>query len=341
MNDRSLLILKALIDHYIQQGEPVGSRMLSQRLSLGLSAATIRNVLAELEEQGYIYAPHTSSGRVPTEQGYRFFIDCLLTIQPVDVQQMAKLRQQFNPEQDLNQMLTQASSLLSGFTYHVGLVTVPKLEQLRLRHVEFLSLGDGEILVILVLNDRDVQNRIIHTKRHFSTSELEQAANYLNKEYAGKDLHRIRKELLQALANAKEAMDNQMQTIIDMSTQALSAPETTENVVVAGHANIINLVEEHNKQQLYSLLDSFTHQSDIFHLLDKCLQSEGTQIFIGAESGHELLSDCSMITSTYKVNGKVVGVMGVLGPTRMQYEKVIPFVDVTARLLSASLETRG
>lgn len=337
MNERSQLILKALIEHYIREGEPVGSRVLAEQVPLGLSAATVRNVLAHLEEQGYLYAPHTSAGRVPTEQGYRFFVDCLLTIQPIGQSQVERLRHQLQIQNNVHQLINQASHLLSGFTYHVSLVTVPKVEQLRLRHIEFLSLSENEVLVILVLNDRDVQNRIIRTERFFTPLELEQASNYLNSEFSGKDLCTVRQELLMALTAEKETMNSSMQSLLDMSASALAIHDTDEDVVVAGQANLVNIVSEQNKNRLRTLLDAFTQKGDVLHLLDRCLQTEGLQIFIGMESGHSLLQDCSMITSTYKVHGKVVGVMGVLGPTRMQYEKVIPIVDVTAQLLGASL----
>lgn len=340
MNEREQYILKALIERYIREGQPVGSKALAEEGAIALSSATIRNVLAELEDAGYIFSPHTSAGRVPTVSGYRFFIDTLLTLKPIDAAQIAHYKLQLRGKMSVSELMQSTSHLLSGVTHQVGLVTLPRLEQMILRHVEFLPLSQQRVLIILVLNEQDVQNRIIETDRVYSASELEQAANYLNAQFAGKDLPFIRKELLDALQSDKEQLNQGMDVVLDMATGLLEEQSDQDDVMVAGHSNLLDLASTRGIDSLKGLFDAFSQKRDILHLLDQCLRVDGVQIFVGEESGHKILEDCSVITAPYFADGQILGVLGVVGPTRMDYERVIPIVDMTAKLLSTALEMR-
>ena len=338
-SERAQLILKSLIDNYLSDGQPVGSKTLASSNRLGLSAATIRNVMAGLEAEGYICSPHTSAGRVPTAKGYRFFVDSLLVNQDLEKISPQELLRQIDLHADTKSLLQQASGMLSGLTRQVGLVKVPSLQKLILRHIEFLRLSDDQLLVILVLNERDVQNRIIKTNRGFTASELEQVSNYLNQEFAGEELHKAQQRLLDLLSSTKEAMEQHMQEAIDIASQALqSTSAQEEQMLVSGQSNLLQMAADSNLEKLQTLFDAFSQKRDILHLLDQCLQSPGVQVYIGEESGHHLLEECSVITAPYRVRGQTVGVLGVLGPTRMNYQRVIPLVDITARLLGCSLE---
>lgn len=336
LNERAQTLLKCLVERYIRDGQPVGSRTLSRELSLGLSPATIRNVMSDLEELGFVKAPHTSAGRIPTVKGYRLFVDSLLKVKPLNHKDIDQLKLNFKDGTNSGEVINNASSLLSSITQMAGVVTVPKCGQLKLRQVEFLPLGADRILVILVINDKEVQNRVIQTARRFSESELQQAANYLNREFAGQDLLSIRENLLKAMQATREDMRRVMMTAIEMADQVL---ETSKNddYILAGQTNLMNYAEMSNVDKLKHLFEAFNTKQDILHLLDQSIHAEGIQIFIGEESGYEALDDCSVITAPYKSKNDVIGVLGVIGPTRMAYDRVIPVVDITARLLSSVL----
>ena len=340
MSDRNRHLLKVLVEQYIRDGQPVGSRNLARNAGLNLSPATIRNVMADLEELGLIRSPHTSAGRVPTAQGYRFFVDTLLTVAPLGPNEVRKLRHSLHPDLDTQGLVASASSLLSGVTRMAGVVMVPRRELMVLRHVEFLSLSDSRVLVILVLNEHEVQNRVIHTDRPYTAAELQEAANYLNATYAGHDLHLLRKELLAGMQNDQERMNRMMVTALEVAEKAIAAPETGDDYVMAGEANLLQFEELSATEQLRRLFEAFTQKRDILNLLDRCLHAQGIQIFIGEETGRESLGEVSVVTAPYSVDGQVLGVLGVIGPTRMAYERVIPVVDVTARLLGAALKPK-
>lgn len=339
MNERAQHILKALIERYIREGQPVGSKALAQDNG-HLSSATIRNVLADLEDAGYIFSPHTSAGRIPTPNGYRFFVDSLLTLQPPDVEQIEQYKIQLHGRATMAELMQSASNLLSGITHQVGLVTLPRVEQMILQYVEFLPLGKNRILIVLVLNDQDVQNRVINTDRTYSSSELEQAANFLNTQFAGKDLNFVRHELQAAILNDREQLDQGLQLVQHLADQFFNRSSEQDHMMVAGQENLLNLAPIRGIEGLKDLFNAFTRKQDILHLLDQCLDAEGVQIFIGDESHHKILDGCSMVTAPYSFDGQTVGVLGVLGPARMNYERVIPLVDVTARLLSAAVGLR-
>ncbi len=326
-----------LIQRYIRDGEPVGSRTLSRDSGLDLSPATIRNVMADLEEMGLIRSPHTSAGRIPTPQGLRFFVDTLLTVQPPESEEVAHLREQLDPDQNLQELMTTTSSLLSEVTRLAGVVTLPRREQLKLRQVEFLSLSAQRVLAILVVNDQEVQNRVIHTRREYTRPELEKAANYLNSAFLGQDLREARQRLLAEMRTARESMNEMMLAAIEMADKAFAAGEDHDDFVVAGQTNLMDFAELANMDKMRQLFEAFSQKERILHLLDGALHADGIQIFIGEEAGYEVLDECSVVTAPYEVEGQVVGVLGVIGPTRMAYERVIPIVDLTARLLGSAL----
>lgn len=337
-------MLKTLVSRYIKEGQPVGSRTLSRDCSLDLSPATIRNVMADLEDLGLIISPHTSAGRVPTVQGYRLFVDSLIQVQPVEIEERLRLRQQLLEPTEYNSqsLLSQASALLADTTHLAGVVMLPRQEVQTLRHVEFLSLSGKRVLVILVINETNVQNSIIQTQQDFSSSELQQAANYLNAAFAGKDIKAVRKNLLKEMKAARIDMNNLMQTLEEVATKAFEEPLTpaanTGDYVLAGQTNLMGMAGAADMDKLRHLFDAFNQKQDILHLLDQALNSNGVQIFIGEESGYDILDEYSIVTSPYRVDGQTVGVLGVIGPTRMAYERVIPIVDLTAQLLSSALK---
>jgi len=337
LSERAQYLFKTLVERYIREGQPVGSRTLSRDSALSLSPATVRNVMADLEESGLLCAPHTSSGRVPTARGYRFFVDTLLRVEPLEGVQVAMLKEQLDPAQNRGALMESASSLLSDITHLAGVVMLPRHEQATLRQVEFLSLSEDQVLVILVVNEREVQNRIIRTGRRYSPSELQQAENYLNGLCAGKDLMTVRKEILAELHDARETMNSMMQAAVEMAEKALVTEPGVDEVVVAGQTNLMDMDQLGDMDKLRRLFEAFNEKRGLLHLLDHALNANGVQIFIGEESGYNALDEYSVVTAPYGADGQVLGVLGVVGPTRMAYERVIPIVDITARLLGAAL----
>ena len=339
LNERAQHLLKVLIERYIRSGQPVGSRTQARDAGLDLSPATVRNVMADLEEMGYLRAPHTSAGRVPTVRGYRLFVDSLLHLKTLPSQEVETLWQQLNPEQSTSGLVQSVSSLLSGITHLVGVVMVPRRNTLTLRQVEFLPLSEQRVLAILVVNEREVQNRIIHTQRDYSAAELQQVSNYLNAQFAGKDIQQVRNSLLQDLQHARENMNRMMQAVIEMADQAFVPPPGEADYVLAGQTNLMGFDELADMEKLRQLFEAFNQKRDIMHLLDQCMNAQGVQIFIGEEVGFGALDRCSVVTAPYSAEGKILGVLGVIGPTRMAYGRIIPIVDVTAKLLSTALNS--
>jgi heat-inducible transcriptional repressor len=337
LSDRGKHLFRVLVELYIRFGQPVGSRTLARESGLELSAATIRNVMADLEDAGLVTAPHTSAGRVPTALGYRFFVDRLLTVRPPPYRAVQRIRRVLDPDQGLQELLTAASGLLSGATQLAGLVMVPRKQTLTLRQVAFLPLSDRRVLAVLVLNEREVQNRVIHTDRDYSQQELEQAASFLNSEFAGQDVERIRAALVQDLQDARRDMDTLMRTAAEVGQRALEAGERSDDYVIAGEENLIGCDEFGGMERLRQLFDVFNRKRDIVVLLDQVMRAEGLRVLIGEESGHEVLDGCSLVTAPYAADAQS-GVLAVIGPTRMAYEQVIPIVDTTARYLGAALK---
>ncbi len=339
LSERAQQMLRALIDHYVRDGQPVGSRTLARDAGLKLSPATIRNVMSDLEELGFVTSPHTSAGRVPTVQGYRFFVDTLLSVQPLEARALDRMRAELKLDQTPKGLVESASSLLSGITRLAGVVTLPKHDHPLFKRVEFLPLSERRVLAILVTGEDEVQNRVLRTERECSASELQQASNYLNELFAGKDLAEVRATLLHEMQETRSNMDEMMRTAMQMADQVLER-NRDEDVIMAGQTNLMEFQELCDIDKLRRLFEAFNHKRDILHLLDQCVHGEGIQIFIGEESGYQMLDECSMVTAPYSVNGRVLGVLGVIGPTRMAYDRVIPIVDATARLLGAALNTK-
>lgn len=341
LDDRSQYLLKALIERYISHGQPVGSRPLSREIQIDLSPATIRNVMADLEDMGYLYSPHTAAGRVPTAQGYRFFVDSLMQANPLSEQQVEELRRQLDPNLGTGELIQTVSSLLSGATRLAGVVTLPRQQSLLLRHVEFLPLADNRVLVILVVNEQEVQNRIIQTARPYSASELQQAANYLNAEFSGREIREIHDALLRDLRETRDSMDRLMDTLVEVAGQALEEREGEgEDYILAGQTNLMGVADLGDMDKLRQLFEGFQRKRDMLGLFDQCLKARGVQIFIGEESGFQVLDDCSVVTASYS-EGQVMGVLGVIGPTRMPYQRIVPLVEVTAKLLASALNSRN
>ncbi|MCS3903698.1 heat-inducible transcriptional repressor [Methylohalomonas lacus] len=339
LSERSVHLFKALVEHYINQGQPVGSRTLARETDLDLSPATIRNVMADLEDMGLITSPHTSSGRIPTAKGYRFFVDSLMRIDKLDSAEMKRIASELDPGADIKSLLERTSSMLSEITHLAGIVMLPRTEHKSLQHVEFVKLSDNRVLVILVMSDREVQNRIIQTAKPYSTAELQRASNYVNSHFIGKDLNNVREDILRELQKAKDDVNHVMQTAIEMAGSAIIKGDGHGDYLMAGQTNLMEVAELCDVDKLKRLFEIFSQKRDILHLLDQAIHARGLQIFIGEESGYEVLDACSVVTSPYEADGEILGVLGVIGPTRMPYERVIPIVDVTAKMLGTALNS--
>lgn len=340
LSERSLYLFKTLVEHFIQDGAPVGSRTLSKDLSLNLSPATIRNVMADLEDFGLLDSPHTSAGRVPTAKGYRLFVDSLLRVNDLNSIEVEKIAKELDPGNDFKSLMQRTSSMLSDITQLAGVVMLPRTEQSKLQHIEFVVLSGNRVLVILVVNDREVQNRIINTSRTYSASELQEASNYLNDIFAGKDLTYVRANILDELEKTKEQLSQSMQTAMEMAQLAFDYEKSkvdSDELFFSGETNLMDIAELCEVDKLKKLFNTFNQKRDILHLLEQAISADGIQIFIGEESGHDVLDNCSVVTSPYEVDGKILGVLGVIGPTRMHYERVIPIVDITAKMLGSAL----
>jgi len=335
--NRAEEVLKALVERYIADGEPVGSKTIADVMAGTASPATIRNVMAELEGRGLIHSPHTSAGRVPTALGYRFFVDTLLTMAPPEDAKIDRVRRKLVPEKTPQELIESASEILSDLTSMAGIVMVPKQDRASLRQVEFLPLEGKRVLVILVLNDREVQNRIITTERKYAEEELQQAANFLNRHYMGTELVSIRDRIVTAMRDDKSRMDSLMQTVIEVAAHSFGPQEEAE-CVVSGQSNLLGMADQGGVDRLKTLFEAFQHKRDLLHLMDSCVSAQGVQIFIGQESGYKVLDNCSMVSSPYGLDDQVLGVLAVIGPTRMPYQQVIPMVDLTAKILSAALK---
>ncbi|MFN0317580.1 MAG: heat-inducible transcriptional repressor HrcA [Burkholderiales bacterium] len=344
MNDKALLseraqaLLKTLVERYIAEGEPVGSRTLSKFSGLDLSAASIRNTMADLEEMGFVASPHTSSGRIPTPRGYRLFVDCLLTIRPLDRADLNQLEHQLQP--DSTQRLVQsASHLLSALTQFAGVVMTPKRKNTRVRHIEFLRLAEKRILLIMVTSEGDVQNRVVLTERVYSASELVEASNFLTQNYAGLTFEEMKLRLKDELKRLRDDMTQLLSSALEAGGDALD--QKGEDYVLSGEHNLLHVQDlSSNMTSLRKLFDLFEHRTGLMQLLDAGGRAQGIQIYIGGESGLVPLDECAVITAPYQVDGEVLGTVGVIGPTRMAYDRVIPIVEITARLLSNAMASQ-
>ena len=342
LDARTQHLFRVLVENYISEGQPIGSRTLARVSELDVSPATVRNIMSDLEVLGYLHSPHTSAGRVPTAQGYRLFVDTLVEVKPLNSTVVSGLKSRLvDTSVPQKAVVETASSLLSSLTHMAGVVTMPKQDKAAFRQIEFLNLSDKRILAILVVDQKEVHNRIIHLDREYSSSELREAANYLNDMLAGRSLHEVRKLLLSELDSVRKDMNDLMRTAIVLGEKifAQNGGDSENNYIVDGQTNLMEFEELSNVDKLRGLFDAFSQKKEILHLLDRCICADGVQIFIGSESGYEVFDDCSVVSAPYKINQDVKGVLAVVGPTRMAYDRVIPIVDVTAKLLSEALNS--
>jgi heat-inducible transcriptional repressor len=304
---------------------------------MSVSTATIRNVMSDLEERGLLSSPHTSAGRIPTAQGYRLFVDSLLQTSPIDASALQALKHELNPNRTSSDLIASASNLLTQVTAQAGIVTVPRPTASQLRQIEFLPLSDSRVLVILVVNEREVQNRVIELSRPLSEEQLKVAADLINQRYAGNNLSEVKRMLVAEMADARARIDEQLEAALQIAKDAMEPEDAQEEYVVAGESRLVQQAGANDMNKLRELFDAFERKRDLVELLDRCSRADGIQIFIGEEAGYEVLGDYSVITAPYAQGTQPVGVLGVIGPTRMAYDRVIPLVDITARLLTAAL----
>jgi heat-inducible transcriptional repressor len=341
LDQRAKTLLKALVERYIAEGQPVGSRTLSRASGLDLSPATIRNVMSDLEELGLIASPHTSAGRIPTARGYRLFVDTMLTARPVDLDQaspdLAAARGQLHPDQP-QRVIAQAAHLLSSLSSFVGVVTAPRKASV-FHHIEFLRLGERRVLVILVAPDGDVQNRVIFTARDHTQAELVEAANHLNAHYAGLTIEAVRERLKTEIEALRGEIGVLMQAAVQAGTQVME--EAVDQVVVSGERNLLGVQDFGNDMNsLRKLFEVFEQKTELMRLLDVSSRAEGVRIYIGGESRVVPFEELSVVTAPYEIDGQVVGTLGVIGPTRMAYDRMIQIVDITSRLVGHALSVR-
>jgi heat-inducible transcriptional repressor len=334
LDRRAQMLLKTLVERYIVEGEPVGSRALSRYSGLDLSPATIRNVMADLEQLGFVASPHTSAGRVPTNRGYRFFVDTLLTVKELNRVEISRLEVNLHPDHP-QRLISAASQLLSDLTHFAGVVVASKRKTPAFRHIEFLALSDKRVLLIIVTPEGDVQNRILFTEKTYTPSELTTAANFLNQNYVGLTFDEIRGRIYAEMKQLREDMTQLMTAALEAGSEALSQ---STDYVVSGERNLLDSHDlASNMSRLRELFELFEKKTLLMQILEHSTRAQGVQIFIGGESGIAPLDECSVVTAPYEVDGQVIGTVGVVGPTRMAYERVIPIVDITAKLLSSAL----
>ena len=335
LDTRAQTLLKALVERYIADGQPVGSRALSKISGLELSPATIRNIMADLEEMGFVSSPHTSAGRIPTPRGYRVFVDTLLTIEVIDEAALETKLQSRLPINSPQKIIANAAQVLSSLSQFAGVVMTPRRESV-FQQIEFLRLSEKRILLVIVAPGGDVQNRLLLTEVDYTPSQLVQAANYINQHYGGLGFDEVRIRLQNELRQLRYNMTSLMQAAVEAGSDAMS--DDSDNVVISGERNLLSVADlSSNMSSLRKLFDMFEQKTSLMQLLDVSSKATGVQIFIGGESHLVPMDDMSIVTAPYEVNGKIVGTLGVIGPTRMAYERVIPIVDITAKLLSSAL----
>lgn len=336
MDPRARQLLRALVARHIRSGEPVGSQTLARHAGLDVSPATIRNILATMEDAGLLAAPHSSAGRVPTAQGYRLFVDSLLQLKPLPREEVERLRKELPAGAGTQALLGTTSELLATMTRFAGMVSVPRRESFAFRQIDFVALEPQRVLAILVFADGEIQNRIVPVRRALAPSELEQAANYLNTHFAGQPLAHIRAVLLRDLRDARSEMERLLADAIDLAEQAF-VPGSADDMLVAGQTRLMGLQDLNDLDRLRGLFDAFTEKRELLRLLERIARAPGMRVFIGEETGLAPLEGMSLVGAPYGSEGKVLGVVGVIGPSRMAYERVIPVVEATAAALGAAL----
>ena len=339
LDERAQLLLRQLINSYTRDAQPVGSKNLAQMSGLDVSSATIRNIMAKLEDMGLVDSPHTSAGRIPTEAGYRFFIDSLLEVDNLAQSAQQVISQSFSTDKTSSDLIHSATDILSRVTHLAGIVSLTHTAPAEVRHIEFMKLSDRRVLVILVINQDDVHNKVIHVDRDYSELQLQQAAQTLSRYLIGRSFENARKMLLEELSELRTDVNSIMKTVLDAMDEVCSLNDH-EDLIMSGETNLLEYAELSDINKLRNLFNVFNEKTDLLKLLDGCTSADGVEIFIGSESGYSVLSDCSVVGAPYHVKGEIVGVLGVIGPTRIAYEQVIPVVDVTAKLLTSALNSR-
>jgi heat-inducible transcriptional repressor len=334
IDTRTQHLLKTLINHHIVDGQPVGSKTLTASSGLELSSASIRNIMKDLEDAGFISSPHTSAGRVPTQKGYRFFVDSLVTMKSPNKSDLDMLQNSLNTS-NTKELINITADTLSSLTNFAGVVMLPKAKKISFKHIEFLNLSKTRILVIIVTSDGSVQNRVLDTQEEYDQSTLIEASNFFNEHYKDLDINLIKEKIIEELSTMKKNMTSLMSAAVELSIN----PKLDENLILAGQRNLLDTVDlSQNVKSIKKIIELFEKKTSLLQLLEKSHHSSGMQIFIGEESGYQALDECSIVTAPYQSDGEVIGILGVIGPTRMAYERVIPIVDITAKMLSKSIK---
>ena len=339
LDERARLLLRHLINSYTLDGQPVGSKSLVRLAGLDVSPATVRNIMARLEDMGLVESPHTSAGRVPTQAGYRLFIDSLLEVDNLAASAQQTISQSFDTDKTSTDLIHSASEILSRITHLAGIVSLTHVAPAEVRHIEFMKLSERRVLVILVINQDEVHNKVIHVDRDYTDLELRQAAQNLSRYLLGRSFESARERLLEELAEVRSDVDEITQKVLDAMQEVCDL--SAHDLVTSGETNLLQYAELSDINKLRELFNVFNEKTDLLKLLDGCTTAEGVEIFIGSESGYSVLSNCSVVGAPYQVKGDIIGVLGVVGPTRIDYQRVIPVVDITARLLSSALNTQN
>jgi heat-inducible transcriptional repressor len=335
LNERAQILLKTLVERYISDGQPVGSRALQQYSGLDVSSATIRHVMADLEEIGLVSSPHTSAGRIPTALAYRLFIDTMLVTKPLDSVRVQQMEHQLQPDNP-SRLIAQASNILSELTQFAGVVATAKRDVVTVRQIEFLRLGEKRVLLIIVMPDGEVENRVLSMEKDYTQSQLTEAGNFLNQHYIGCSFLQIRENLRGELRQLHQDMSALMTAALTAGDQAEA--KNAEDYVISGEHNLLHVDEiSGDMNRLRGLFNLFEQKTELLQLLEAGRKGQGIHIFVGSESGLASLEACSVVTAPYSANGKIIGTLAVVGPKRMNYERVIPIVDITARLLGNAL----
>ncbi|MFZ3018705.1 MAG: heat-inducible transcriptional repressor HrcA [Gallionella sp.] len=335
LNERAQILLKTLMERYISDGQPVGSRVLQQYSGLDVSSATIRNTMADLEDLGLVSSPHTSAGRIPTGLAYRLFIDTMLVTKPLDGARIQQMEHQLQPDNP-SRLIAQASNILSELTQFAGVVASPRREAITVRQIEFLRLGEKRVLLIIVMPDGEVENRVLLTEKDYSQSQLTEAGNFLNQNYIGCNFSQIREKLRGELHQLQRDMSALMAAALAAGDEA--AAKKADDYVISGEHKLLSVHDlSTDMNKLRGLFNLFEQKTELMQLLEAGRRGQGIHIFVGAESGLASLEECSVITAPYSADGKIVGTLAVVGPKRMDYQRVIPIVDITARLLGNAL----
>ena len=340
LDERAQVLLRELINSYTRDAQPVGSKNLAELSGLDVSSATIRNIMAKLEDMGLVNSPHTSAGRIPTEAGYRFFIDSLLEVDNLATASQRVISETFSGNKTSSDLIHSATDILSRITHLAGIVSMTHTAPAEVRHIEFMKLSDRRVLVILVINKDDVHNKVIHVERDYSDLELQQAAQTLSRYLIGRSFESARKKLLDELSELRTDVNSILEPVLEAMEEVCNM-NAHDDLLTSGETNLLQYAELSDINKLRGLFKVFNEKTDLLKLLDGCTSAKGVEIFIGSESGYSVLSDCSVVGAPYEIKGEIVGVLGVIGPTRIAYEQVIPIVDVTARLLTSALNTQN